>query len=75
MSDDADLQAALLAAHAAGDRAELVRLYGEAADAAETEGDIDRAAFFLTHAWIFALEAGDAAAPELKHRLAAWGRA
>ncbi|MEX3015637.1 hypothetical protein [Gymnodinialimonas hymeniacidonis] len=63
-----DLDAALLAAHEAGDRARLVTLYAEAADAnAQAE------AFYLTHAYVFALEAGDARAPALRARLVALG--
>ena len=48
-----DLQKRLLDAHARDDRAGLVLLYTEAAD---TANDIDAACFFLTHAYIFALE-------------------
>lgn len=51
-----ELEAALLSAHAAQDRFALVDLYARAAQ--ECEGDADRAAFFLTHAYVFALEAG-----------------
>ncbi|MGR3503012.1 hypothetical protein [Pseudaestuariivita sp.] len=66
-----DLGAALLAAHARGDKHQLVTLYTVAADAA---GDPDAAAFFLTHAYVFALETGDPAAPALHARLKAAGR-
>ncbi len=69
MSDDLD--ARILAAHAKGDRAALVRLYTQAADAAHDE---DAAAFFLTYAYIFALEAGAAETAELHARLLAMGR-
>mgnify|MGYP001816605539 CR=1 FL=1 len=69
-----ELETSLLAAHQSGDLSDLIRLYGEAAERAEAAGDIDRAAFFLTHAWIFALDAGDVRATELHSRLAAWGR-
>jgi hypothetical protein len=65
------LDSALLAAHAAGDGAALVRLYTQAADTAD---DPQAAAFYLTHAHVFALEAGDAAAPGLRARLVAQGR-
>ncbi|WP_296424063.1 hypothetical protein [Yoonia sp.] len=65
------LQDRLLAAHAHGDRHALVALYTQAADqAAET----DAACFYLTHAYIFALETGDAAADALYRRLKAHGR-
>ncbi|MEM9475662.1 MAG: hypothetical protein AAGA71_10225 [Pseudomonadota bacterium] len=69
-----DLDAALLAAHAAGDRGALVRLYAQAGDAAEAEGARERAAFYLTHAYVFALEAGDPKAKTLHARLKGWGR-
>ena len=60
------LQDRLLDAHARNDRAALVGLYTEAADAAP---DLDAACFYLTHAYIFALEKGDPAAERLYHRL------
>ena len=69
MSADATLDAALLAAHAAGHRAELVRLYADAA--ARSAGEA--AAFYLTHAYVFALEAGDPRAPSLRAALVALG--
>ena len=65
-----DLDAALLAAHAAGDRVALIRLY---TDASEASDDAQAAAFYLTHAYVFALEAGAAEAPALRARLAAMG--
>ena len=61
-----DLDARLLAAHAADDRPALIALYIEASDAADTD---EAAAFYLTHAYVFALEAGDPNAPNLKSRL------
>lgn len=66
-----DLDARLLAAHAADDTEALVGLYADAADAA---ADIDRACFYLTHAYIFALELGDCRAADLRAQLAAHGR-
>ncbi len=63
------LDAALLAAHAAGDRERLITLYTAASDATEGEAG----AFYLTHAYVFALEAGDARAADLKARLVALG--
>ena len=66
-----DLHQRLLAAHAKGDSAALVALYAQAADDAP---DIDSACFFLTYAYIFALERGDPAVTELHDRLAAHGR-
>ena len=56
-----NLDAAVIAAHAAGDGARLARLYGQAADAFAGSGDVDTACFFYTQAYIYALEQG---APE-----------
>ncbi|SNS49127.1 hypothetical protein [Antarctobacter heliothermus] len=61
----------LIAAHARGDRAALVALY---AQAAETVNNLDAACFYLTHAYVFALELGDARAAGLHARLKAEGR-
>ena len=68
------LQAALLSAHALDDRAALVELYSEAAKFAEAEQDIGRACFFLTHAWIFALETDHEMRDVLRDKLALHGR-
>lgn len=65
------LQDRLLAAHARDDRAALVGLYTEAAD---TAPDLNAACFYLTHAYIYALEKGDPAADQLYRRLKAQGR-
>ena len=65
------LQDRLLAAHARHDRAALVGLYTEAADMA---ANVDAACFYLTHAYIFALEKGDPASDALYQRLKAEGR-
>ena len=69
-SDDS----ALLAAHEAGDVATIVRIYRTAGDAFEEAGEIDKACFFLTHAYIWALEAGYPEASSLHARLVAYGR-
>ncbi|MGR3435537.1 MAG: hypothetical protein ACU0CO_11720 [Shimia sp.] len=66
----ADLDARLLAAHAAGDGAALAALYAEAAAGAEGE----RSWFYLTHAYVFALEAGLEAATGYGEALVAAGR-
>ncbi len=65
------LQDRLLAAHANDDRAALVALYTQAAD---QTADTDAACFYLTHAYIFALELGDPASDALYQRLDAEGR-
>ena len=66
-----DLDARLLAAHAADDRRALVTLYEEAADQAN---NVTACGFYLTHAFVFALELGDARAQALRARLHAMGR-
>ena len=67
----ADLDTALLDAHANGDQRALVTLYAQAADQAR---DVDAACFYLTHAYIFALELGHPETADLHRRLAAHGR-
>lgn len=69
------LDLALLDAHDKDDLAALIRLYTVAADEAELKQDIDAACFYLTHAFVFALEDGAAEAATLNQRLAARGRA
>lgn len=66
-----DLDAQMLAAHAAHDQSALIRLYTQAADQANS---LDAACFYLTHAYIFALEAGAPVAHELHARLVQHGR-
>ena len=65
-----DLYARLLAAHAADDRAALIALYREASEAADTPVARN---FYLTHAYVFALEAGAPEAADLRARLVAYG--
>ncbi|NBD28481.1 MAG: hypothetical protein GVY31_00400 [Alphaproteobacteria bacterium] len=67
-----DLARRLLDAHAGDDRAALVALYEEAANASK---DMDAACFYLTHAWVFALDVGHSAADALHDRLHRLGRA
>jgi|TARA_B110000027_G_C16072707_1_gene279831 hypothetical protein len=61
----------LLEAHSANDTAALVTLYAQAADQTD---NINAACFYLTHAYVFALERGDEVADVLRERLAAHGR-
>jgi hypothetical protein len=61
----------LLQAHAADDRLALVQLYMQAAD---TAPDLDAACFFLTHAYVYALEQNHKDAHVLHARLVAQGR-
>ena len=61
----------LLAAHARNDGVALADLYREAADSAANP---DAEAFFLTHAYVFALEAALPLADTLRVRLTRMGR-
>lgn len=70
----AELEARLQAAHVANDQAELVMFYSKAADLAHESGACEKAAFFLTHAWIFALESGHEKSNHLADRLRAMGK-
>lgn len=65
------LDAALLAAHEKRDAAALVKLYQQAA--AQTE-DADAAAFYLTHAHVFAMEINHPDQAPLRARLIDMGR-
>jgi hypothetical protein len=66
-----DLNSRLLAAHVADDKAALVSLYRQAAAAAN---DQNAAGFYLTHAYVFALELDHPDAPALRAELIAQGR-
>ncbi|PIV75087.1 MAG: hypothetical protein COW55_06885 [Rhodobacteraceae bacterium CG17_big_fil_post_rev_8_21_14_2_50_65_11] len=65
-----DLDTRLLAAHAADDRAALIGLYGEAAGTAKSPVARN---FYLTHAYVYALEAGVPEADILRRRLVDYG--
>ena len=73
-ADRAALDAALIEAHHRGDHRRLARLYAGAADLAEREGAVDECCFFLTQAYVFALETGAPEAKDLHTRLLAHGR-
>lgn len=66
-----ELDARLLDAHARDDRRALIALYAEAGRRAPGE---EARGFYLTHAYVFALEAGDPRAAELHATLVAMGR-
>lgn len=68
-----DLDAALLAAHARGDHRALIDLYEQASQWAAQKNNQIAAGFYLTHAYVFALEQGDARAQGLHERLKAVG--
>lgn len=67
-----DLDEQLLAAHAADNKEALVSLYTQAADIAEALDDNSAARFYLTHAYIFALDIGHAEYVTLQARLDAY---
>lgn len=67
------LDDALLAAHLAGDNETLVKLYRQAGEAALNQDEV-RGCFYLTHAYVFALEAGMKEAEALRAMLVARGR-
>ncbi len=73
--DKTDLDRLLLEARDRNDHDALVRYYTMAADEREAAQDIDAACFYLTHAFVFALESGAPEADSLNARLAAYGRA
>ncbi|MCA0870311.1 hypothetical protein LCL97_05720 [Seohaeicola saemankumensis] len=66
-----DLEARLLDAHMQSDKRSLVSLYTEAAHQAPTP---DAAAFFLTQAYVYALETAHEDCSVLNDRLVAMGR-
>ena len=65
-----ELDAALLAAHANDDKVALVDLYRQAANSADEPQAVS---FYLTHAYIFALETAHPSAAELRARLVDMG--
>ncbi|MFT5159018.1 MAG: hypothetical protein ACI9ZD_000615 [Paracoccaceae bacterium] len=64
----------LFAAHAENDKTKLVALYRLAGEMMISHNDINAASFYLTHAYIFALDVGDKAAPEIHKMLVGFGR-
>ncbi|MBO9411336.1 MULTISPECIES: hypothetical protein [unclassified Ruegeria] len=73
--DKTDLDRLLLEAHDRNDHDALIRYYTLAADEREAVQDIDATCFYLTHAFVFALESGAPEAKTLNARLTAYGRA
>ena len=74
IQDRVALNAELMAAHARGDAPTLIRIYRDEGEALIAAGDIDAGCFMLTHAYIFALEAGDPQAQDLHKILVTHGR-
>ena len=71
---NAELDAAILAAHAEGDGWLLCDLYERAATIKQTEGDEEAEAFLLTQAFVFALECAHPRADALQRALFERGR-
>jgi len=64
----------LLAAFAAGDGMTIMRLYRDRGLDALKAGDEDAGCFYLTHAYVFALEQGAPEAEEIRSELKQRGR-
>ena len=64
----------LLAAHMSGDHSGLVELYRDAANLSFADKDIDRACFYLTHSYVFALETRHPDCREIHSLLVSYGR-
>lgn len=74
MNDSESLHRQLLEAHQQNDTDSLATLYGEAGTRAEHQGNLDAACFYLTQAYIFALDSGLDCAAEYNRKLAGYGR-
>ena len=61
-------------AHVDKNHAALVVLYTKVANECERSGDIDAACFYLTHAYVFALQEGMRETKELHQQLVKYGR-
>jgi hypothetical protein len=70
----AGLDHEILAAHACANTARLPALYRRAGEAMLEGGNTDAGCFYLTHAYIYALEAGHVMARELHEILVSHGR-
>lgn len=66
-----DLDSYLIDAHERGDLSALVTLYMQAAD---QTGDPDAAGFYMTQAYVFALDTADARLKDLRDWLVSNGR-
>ena len=72
--DLATLELAMLDAHEREDADALVSLYSKAGELKELAGNIDAACFYYTHAYVFALETGNAQSVTLLQKLVVHGR-
>ena len=75
MTDEQRLHNKMLQAHEAEDLNALPPLYLEAAQLRESQGYIDAACFFYTHAYVYALDCGDRhSAHQALAKLKSYGR-
>ena len=75
VTEKADLDCRILAAHAADDRVALAKLYLEAGEMMDANGDLAAACFLYTQAYVFGLESGAAEARDHAHaKLVRYGR-
>ncbi len=75
MIDEQRLQRDMLRAHEDDDLTVLAALYLKAAQLRESQDAIDAACFFYTHAYVYALDAGDQVVAEAaRRRLKSHGR-
>ena len=72
--NDAALDATLLLAHEQNNYEQLVILYRKAGLSCIDTKNVDAGCFYLTHAYIFALEMGSPNAGELHKVLVSYGR-
>ncbi|MEO7468688.1 MAG: hypothetical protein ABIV36_16860 [Sphingobium limneticum] len=76
MADDAawrQLEEQLMVAHERGDTETLIAIYVQAADIVEAQGRGEAACFYLTQAYVLALETGAEEAALLDRRLIGLG--
>ena len=72
MNDKLDQR--LIAANLANDNIELIALYQHAAEISEAKGAVDETCFFLTQAYVFALQEGSPQSRQIKEKLVAHAR-
>jgi len=68
------LDARMRAAHSRADLDGLVAMYTQAADMSGAASDVDAECFYLTQAYVFALDSGVSASQTLHARLKTHGR-
>ena len=69
-----NLDQELISAHQANDLFRLAELYQQVADEAFMRGEVDAGCFYLTHGYIFALEANHPDCSMIHTRLVTYGR-